>query len=186
MAEIKRFRPTVYKELSRKKRLNLMTWIVGWGTWSNSKNIKKIKKNIRILQAQNFLQEAQILELTYYMNLTMIQVREHRNALYDLDNRLLLVNKTLMTHITMYEYTMAYHEIVAIEARIVLARLTNGIIGLRENVHKIYEYLRVMAGHQVNPMILPPESLRAVLKLIQMKMKQNPRLELPYHPDKDI
>ena len=186
LAEIKRLRPTVYKELNREKRFNLMTWIVGWGTWSNSKNIKKIKKNIRILQTQNFLQEAQILELTHYMNLTMSQVREHRNALYDLDNRLLLVNKTLMTHLTMYEYTMAYHETVAIEARIVLARLTNGIIGLRENVDKIYEYLRVMAGHQVNPMILPPESLRSVLKLIQTEMKQNPRLELPYHPDIDI
>ena len=83
-----------------------MTWIVGWGTWYNSRNIKKIKKN-RILQTQNFLQEAQILELTHYMNLTMSQVKEHRNALYDLDNRLLLVSKTLMTHLTMYEYTMA-------------------------------------------------------------------------------
>ena len=81
---------------------------------------------------------------------------------------------------------MAYHKTVAIEARIVLARLTNGIIGLRENVDKIYEYLRVIASHQVNPMILPPESLRSVLKLIQTEMKQNPRLELPYHPDKDI
>ena len=186
LAEIKRLRPTVYKELSREKRFNLMTWIVGWGTWSNSRNIKKIKKNIRILKTQNFLQEAQILELTHYMNLTMSQVKEHRNALYDLDNRLLLVNKTLMTHLTMYEYTMAYHETVAIEARIVLARLTNGIIRLRENVDKIYEYLRVMAGHQVNPMILPPESLRSVLKSIQTEMKQNPRLELPYHPDRDI
>ena len=120
------------------------------------------------------------------MNLTMSQVKEHRNVLYDLDNRLSFVNKTLMTHLTMYEYTMAYHETVAIEARIVLARLTNGIIGLGENVDKIYEYLRVMASHQVNPMILPPESLRSVLKSIQTEMKQNPRLELPYHPDKDI
>ena len=76
LAEIKRLRPTVYKELSREKRFNLMTWIVGWGTWSNSRNIRKIIKNIRILQTQNFLQEAQILELTHYMNLTMSQVKE--------------------------------------------------------------------------------------------------------------
>ena len=31
LAEIKRLRPTIYKELSREKRFNLMTWIVGWG-----------------------------------------------------------------------------------------------------------------------------------------------------------
>ena len=183
LAEIKRLRPEVHKELSREKRFNLMTWIIGWGTWSNAGNIKKMKKKYQNLQTQNFLQEAQILELTHYMTLTMNQVREHRNAMYDLDNRLLLVNKTLMTHVTAYEYSMAYHETVATEARIVLARLTNGLIGLRENVDKIYEYLRVMASHHVNPMILPPESLRSVLKSIQNEMKQNPRLELPYHPD---
>ena len=48
------------------------------------------------------------------------------------------------------------------EARIVLARLNNGIISLQENVDKIYyEYLRNMASHEVNPLVLPPESLRS-------------------------
>ena len=51
----------------------------------------------------------------------MNQVREHRNALYDLDNRLLFVNKTLMSHIRLSEYAMVYHETVVIEERIVLA-----------------------------------------------------------------
>ena len=72
------------------------------------------------------------------------------------------------------------------EARIVLARLNNGIIGFQENVDKIYEYLRTMASHEVNPLVLPPESLRQVLRSIKEEMKQNPRLELPYDPDQDI
>ena len=90
----------------------------------------------------------------------MNQVREHRNILYDIDNRLLYINKTLMTHIKASKLTLTYHEIIAVEARIVLARLNNGIIGLQENVDKIYEYLRTMASHEVNPLVLPPESLR--------------------------
>ena len=71
-----------------------MTWIIGWGTFSNMRNIRKIKKNIKVLQEQNILQEKQILELTYFLNLTMTQMREHKNALYNIDNRLMFVNKT--------------------------------------------------------------------------------------------
>ena len=81
---------------------------------------------------------------------------------------------------------MTYHELIAVEARIVLARLNNGIISLQENVDKIYEYLRTMASHEVNQLVLPPESLRKVLKSIKEEMRQNPRLELPYDPDEDI
>ena len=184
--EIKRLHPEVHKELIRVKRFNLMTWIIGWGTWSNRRNIRKIKKNIKILHEQNILQEKQILELTHFLNLTMNQVREHKNALYDIDNRLMIVNKTLMTHIRVSLLSMTYHELIAVEARIVLARLNNGILSLQENVDKIYEYLRTMASHEVNPLVLPPESLRKVLKSIKEEMRQNPRLELPYDPDEDI
>ena len=72
----------------------------------------------------------QILELTHFLNLTMTQVREHKNALYDIDNRLMFVNKTLMTHIKVSTLPMTYHELIAVEARIVLSRLNNGIISL--------------------------------------------------------
>ena len=43
-----------------------------------------------------------------------------------------------------------------------------------------------MASHEVNPLVLPPESLRQVLKSIKEEMKQNPRLILPYDPDQDL
>ena len=163
-----------------------MTSIIGWGTFSNMRNIKKIKKNIQILQEQNVLQEKQILKLTHFLNLTMTQVREHKNALYDIDNRLMFVNKTLMTLIKVSTLSMTYHELIAVEARIVLSRLNNGIISLQENVDKIYEYLRTMASHEVNPLVLPPEALRKVLQSIKEEMRQNPRLQLPYDPDVDI
>ena len=74
----------------------------------------------------------------------------------------------------------------AVEARIVLSRLNNGIISLQENVDKINEYLRTMASHEVNPLVFPPEALRKVLQSIKEEMRQNPRLQLPYDPDVDI
>ena len=88
LEEIQKLKPEVHKELIREKRFNLMTWIMGWDTFTNMRNIKKIKVNIQVLQDQNILQEKQILELTHFLNFTMNQVREHRNILYDIDNRL--------------------------------------------------------------------------------------------------
>ena len=43
----------------------------------NAVQIKKIKKNIKILQAQNILQDQKIDELARFMNLTATRVRLH-------------------------------------------------------------------------------------------------------------
>ena len=56
---------------SRRKR-NPLVWAgLGWGIYSNKRQIDKIKDNIQKLQNQNLLQEKQIDELARYMNLTM-------------------------------------------------------------------------------------------------------------------
>ena len=61
-----------------------MTWVMGWGIWSNSRNIKKIKKNIKTLFLQNVLQQKEIKELTDYLNLTATHVQLHRKKIYEM------------------------------------------------------------------------------------------------------
>ena len=51
-----------------------MSWILGWGVYSNYNQIKTIKKNIRKLYFQNVLQERQIQDLAQYLNLTATRV----------------------------------------------------------------------------------------------------------------
>ena len=57
---------------STQKEFNLLPWLFGWGVYMNVRNIRTIKQNLQILQNQNDLQESQVLELTHYLNLTMI------------------------------------------------------------------------------------------------------------------
>ena len=57
-----------------------MSWILGWGVFSNTHNIKQIKKSIQTLQNQNEIQE-KILQLTDFLNLTMFQVSENGKVL---------------------------------------------------------------------------------------------------------
>ena len=56
--------------------------------------LHKIEQNLKTLQEQNSLQESQIVEVTHYLNLTMVCVCEHHSVLYELDTRLLIFNET--------------------------------------------------------------------------------------------
>ena len=72
------------------------------------------------------------------------------------------------------------------DANVIVNRLITGLIVLRNNVEVIYRNLSVIANHEVNPVMIPPPPLRELLKEVQEEMKQNPRLELPYDPQKEI
>ena len=63
--------------------------------------------------------------------------------------------------------------------RIILAKLTLRVISLEQNVNAMYECLRVLSSRQVNPLIIPPDSLRKVLAQVKEDMKRNPRVQLP-------
>ena len=66
---------------------------------------------------------------------------------------------------------------VITDIRIILAKLTLGVMGLQQNVKATYEHLRVLSSKQVNPLLIPPDALRGVLAHIKDDMKRNPRLQ---------
>ena len=50
----------------------------------------------------------------------------------------------------------------------------------------LYEYLRILASHTLNPLVLPPDDLWDVLVKVQNEMHMNCQLQLPNNPDKNI
>ena len=95
MEALYKINPSLYKNLSRMKRVGIFTWILGWGIFSNARNIAKIKDNIHTLQRQNQLQDKQIKQLANYLNLTMHQVDKHNEMLYEMDTKMTIMNKTI-------------------------------------------------------------------------------------------
>ena len=157
---------------------------MGWGI-GHFTSFRAIKDNIRTLQLQNKLQEDQILELSHYLNITYAHVSTNRYAITNLQVQLAQLNKTLIAtlqDVKFIRYTVA----VITDVRIILGKLTLGVIGLQQNVNVIYEYLRVLLSKQVNPLIIPPDALRRVLAHIKDDMKRNPRLQLPEDPNVNI
>ena len=87
--------PSLHWDLSRIKRFGILTWILGWGIFSNAWSIKKIKGNVHTLQRQNQLQDKQIQHLAKHLNLTMHQVSRHEEMLYEMDTKIFIMNKTI-------------------------------------------------------------------------------------------
>ena len=57
---------------------------------------------------------------------------------------------------------------------------------LEQNVNVVYEYLRDISTRQVNPLIIPPDTLQKVLAKVKEDMNRNPRLKLPEDPNLNI
>ena len=102
----------------------------------------------------------------------------NRYAITGLQTRMAEIDKTLiatLSDVKFLKYTVA----IVSEIRINLAKLTLGIMSLEQNVNAVYEYLRVLSTRQVNPLIIPPDTLRKVLAEVKEDMNRNPRLKLP-------
>ena len=95
MKALYKINPFLHNKLSHMKRVGIFTWILGWGVFSSARNIAKIKDNLCTLHQQNQLQHKQIKHLAKYLNLTMHQVDKHSKMLYELDTKMLIMNKTL-------------------------------------------------------------------------------------------
>ena len=141
---------------TRRKRFGLASWVMGWGFLQIYSSIRAIKDNIRSLQEQNLLQQNQIIELSHYLNITYGHVSSNRYAITNLQVRMAEVNKTLIVALSDVKF-VKYSVAIINDIRIILAKLTLGVISLEQNVNAIYEYLRVLSSRQVNPLIIPPE-----------------------------
>ena len=168
----------------RNKRFGLAGWIMGWGLGYLT-SFRTIKDNIRTLQMQNKLQQNQIIELSHYLNITYAHVSTNRYAINNLQVQLAEVDQSLMVTMKALQF-LRYTVTVITDVRIILSKLTLGVMGLQQNVKAIYEYLRVLSSKQVNPLLIPPDALRGVLAHIKDYMKRNPRLQLPEDPNVNI
>ena len=167
----------------RKKRFIPLFASIGAaiGSIVNAGQIKKIKKNIAILQEATILQDQQIMELARYADLTAARVWLHDTQIYRLQYGLLIVEDGLreMIDVSNFQVYTSYH--VAI-AQTILSRLQTGSVSIENNIDKIFEYLRIMSNRKATSAVIPPVALRRLLLRIEDRMAANPRLRLPYDP----
>ena len=176
---------TLTYKFKRIKRYIILTWVLGWGVFSNSRSINKIKKNLRILQDQNLLQDRQIKALADHLNLTMAHVNRHENMLYELDAKLMILNKTLQSVMVQLPY-FHYETNLIDHMQLRINRIYTAVYALKEDINALYEYMRVLSTQQLNPLIIPPDMLHYVLEQVKDGIRSNGRLMLSEDPPQNI
>ena len=151
------------------------------GSIVNAGQIKKIKKNIAILQEATLLQDQQIRELARYADLTAARIRSHDTQIYRLQYKLLVVEDGIkeMIDVSNFQVYTSHHVSIA---QTILSRLQTETVSIENNIDKIFEYLRIMSSHKATSAVIPPVALRRLLVKIENRMCTNPRLKLPYDP----
>ena len=177
--------PSLHKNLSCMKKVGVFTWILGWGIFSNARNIAKIKDNIHILQKQNQLQDKQIKQLATYLNLTMHQVDKHSEMLYEMDTKMTIMNKTIQQIMWNLD-SMRYETNVLHFFQNKLYRIYTSLYALQSDTDSLYEYMRALATQELNPMIIPPDILKNILHKIEIDIKSHARLKLCEDPETNI
>ena len=123
------------------KRVGILTWVLGWGVYSNAQSILKIKDNLHTLQRQNQLQYTQIKHLAKYLNLTMHQVSGHGEMLYEMDTKVFIMNKTIQDIMWSIDFLQYESDVLHyFQARIL--RVHSSLYALRGDVDSLYEYMR--------------------------------------------
>ena len=167
------------------KRVGILTWILGWGVYSNARSTSNIKDNLHTLQQQNQLQDKQIKHLAKYLNLTMHQVSRHSEMLYEMDTKMFIMNKTLQDIMWSIDFWQYESDVIHyFQSRI--CRVHTLLYALRRYVDSLYEYMRALASQELNPMIIPPNILKKILHKILEDIKSNARLKLCKDPETNI
>ena len=109
------------------------------------------------------MQQDQIIELSHYLNITYGHVSSNRYAITNLQVKMAEINKTLVTALSDVKF-VKYTVAIVNDIRIVLAKLTLGVMSLEQNVNAIYEYMKVLSRRQVgksshNSSRLPKEGI---------------------------
>ena len=157
--------------------MEFFTWILGWGIFSNARNIEKIKDNIHALQKQNQLQDKQIKQLANYLNLTMHHVDRHSEMLYEMDTEMTIMNKTIQKIMWNLD-TMRYETNLLYFFQNKLHRVYTSLYALQLDTESLFEYMRALASQELNPMIIPPDILKNILHKIETDIKSHARLKL--------
>ena len=101
----------------------------------------------------------------------MAHVNRHETMLYELDSKLMILNKTLQS--VMVQLSYFQNENLIDNMQMDINCIYTAIYALKEDINALYEYVRVLSTQQLNPLIIPPAILCQVLDQVKDGIQSN-------------
>ena len=111
------------------------------------------------------MQDKQIKVLGNHLNLTMAHVNRHETMLYELDSKLMILNRTLQNVMVQLSYFRYKNNLID--------NMQMRINQIYTTIYALYKYMRVLSTQQLNPLIMPPDILRRVLDQVKDGIHSN-------------
>jgi hypothetical protein len=173
---------------SRHKRFldSLILGIIGYTKFKyTDKTLNHLKKNIKILDQNTRANRKDLLTVYNMVNLTMLEMGQHRRLLHQLDEITLASQRKIHT---LADTTNQHIRRAASFADQITRVMTirNALTVFHFETGELYRYLEAITTQRTTPRMIPPPDLRVVLQHVKAGLKGNPRLSLPTDPDQDI
>ena len=144
-------------KVEQEKRIADWLAMIGleYGVYSNAKDIKTIKKSIKTLQEARLYkrQDRNIHTIAVYLSRTINRVRLHDVMLRKLRVKLLRLEYNLMGQMHLTNYN-TFATMILRDAGFTMSRLIAGLTSATQNVEAVYNYLRVMSSHKLDPTVV--------------------------------
>ena len=95
--------------------------------------------------------------------------------------RLIRLEYNLMGHMQLANYN-DFTTMILRDAGFTMSRLLTGLMAATQNAEAVYNYLRVMALHKLNPTVVLVPQLIKILEEVEKDIKGSARLTLPIDP----
>ena len=96
----------------------------------------------------------------------MAHVNRHETMLYELDSKLMILNRTLQSVMVQLSY-FQYENNLIDNMQMCINCIHTAIYALKEDINALYEYMRVLSTRQINPLIIPLDILHQVLDQVK-------------------
>ena len=115
----------------------------------------------------------------------MAPANRHENMLYELDAKLMILNKTLQSVMVQLSY-FCYETNPIDHMQLCINHIYTAVYAQKEDIDTLHEYMRVLSTQQLNPVIIPPDILHYVLEQVKNGIRSNARLMLSEDPTQNI
>ena len=115
----------------------------------------------------------------------MHQVNQHSEILYEMDTKMFIINSTLQ-HLMWNFDAMWYESNILHYFQTRIYRVHTSLCALWGDTESLFEYMRVLASQELNPMIIPPDVLKIILHNIEKYIRSHARLKLCEDPETNI